>query len=139
MQLAEPANCEGVISVGAIDADNNIENYSALDARTVIYAPGGGKELGGSSPWHANKLKVGSFDVDFKGSEVPMGGARAVGTSYAAPLVAGFISLLLSHRNEMNPQDFINELPKFSRPVNRTEKCSDCFPRGLAMKVQGAH
>ena len=42
-RLAEPANCRGVISVGAVDAENNIENYSSLDPRTTIYAPGGGK------------------------------------------------------------------------------------------------
>ena len=28
-KLAEPANCDGVISVGAVDAENNIEGYSA--------------------------------------------------------------------------------------------------------------
>jgi subtilisin family serine protease len=33
----EPANCKGVISVGAIDAENNIEVYSALDPRTTLH------------------------------------------------------------------------------------------------------
>ncbi len=132
-KLVEPSNCDGVISVGAIDAENNIENYSALDTRTVIYAPGGGKNLSGSAPWHANKLKVASFDVDFKGDETPMGAARGVGTSYAAPLVSGFLSLLLSTRADMTPAEFLGELPKFTRPVNRTDKCPDCMPKGLAM------
>jgi serine protease len=132
-KLAEPSNCDGVISVGAVDAENNIENYSALDARTVIYAPGGGKDLSGSAPWHGNKLKVASFDVDFKGHETPLGAARGVGTSYAAPLVSGFLSLLLSQRSDMTPAEFMNELPKFTRAVNPTDKCPDCTPKGLAM------
>lgn len=132
-KLAEPANCEGVISVGAVDAENNIESYSALDTRTVIYAPGGGKDLNGHAPWHNNKLKVASFDVDFKGDETHLGAYRGVGTSYAAPLVSGFLSLLLSSRLDMSPADFMNELPKFSRPVNPTDKCMDCTPKGLAM------
>lgn len=136
-RLAEPANCAGVISVGAVDAENNIEHYSALDPRTVIYAPGGGKDLSVNTPWRGNKLKVASFDLDFKGDETHLGVDRGMGTSYAAPLVSGFVSLLLSHRPEMSPVDFINELPKFSRPVNPTDKCMDCAPRGLAMWPAG--
>ena len=132
-KLAEPANCDGVISVGAVDADNNIANYSALDARTVIYAPGGGKDLNGKTPWRDNKLKVASFDVNFNGDEVHTGAARGVGTSYAAPLVSGFLSLLLSQRLDMSPAEFLRELPKFSRPVNPSDKCADCSPKGLAM------
>lgn len=134
-KLAEPANCEGVISVGAVDAENNIESYSALDSRTVIYAPGGGKDLSGSSPWRNNKLKVASFDVDFKGDETHSGAYRGVGTSYAAPLVSGFLSLLLSYRLDLSPTEFMSELPKFSRPVNPTSKCMDCIPKGLMMSL----
>ena len=132
-KLAEPANCDGVISVGSVDAENNIEGYSALDARTVIYAPGGGKDLSGNSPWNGNKLKIASFDVNFKGDEVHTGAARGVGTSYSAPLVSGFVSLLLSQRANMSPAEFMRDLPKFSRPVNPTDKCADCAPKGLAM------
>jgi serine protease len=132
-KLAEPANCEGVISVGAVDAENNIENYSALDPRTMIYAPGGGKDLTGNAPWRNNKLKVASVDVNFFGEESLLGADRGVGTSYAAPLVSGFVSLLLSHRIDMSPSEFISQLSKFSRPVNPTDKCSDCAPKGLAM------
>ena len=132
-KLSEPSNCEGVVSVGAVDAENNIESYSALDARTVIYAPGGGKDLSGSAPWHTNKLKVASYDVDFKGDETPLGASRGVGTSYAAPLVSGFISLLLSQRIEMTPAEFMGDLPKYTRAVNPTEKCIECAPKGLAM------
>jgi len=132
-KLAEPANCEGVISVGAVDAENNIETYSALDSRTVIYAPGGGKNLSGSAPWHNNTLKIASFDVNRKGDETHLGADRGVGTSYAAPLVSGFLSLLLSQRPEMSPAEFMSELPKFSRAVNPTDKCLDCTPKGLTM------
>jgi serine protease len=132
-KLAEPANCEGVISVGAVDPENNIESYSALDARTVIYAPGGGRRLIEDSSWQANKLKVASFDVDAKGEENPVGLARGVGTSYAAPLVSGFISLLLSHRPMMTPAEFQARLPQYSRAVNPDAHCPECAPRGLVL------
>lgn len=132
-KITEPANCSGVISVGAVDAENNIETYSALDPRTVIYAPGGGKSLDNNAPWRKNKLKVATFEIDFLGQEVHAGVTRGVGTSYAAPLVSGFVSLLLSQRPEMTPNDFLSQLSKFSRPVNPTDKCADCNPKGLTM------
>ena len=133
-KLVEPANCKGVISVGAVDAENNIESYSALDARTVIYAPGGGKHIpGAETAWRVNKLKVATFDVNFKGDENPTGLFRGVGTSYAAPLVSGFVSLLLSHNADLSPADFVKHLSKFSRPVNPSANCPECSPRGLAM------
>jgi serine protease len=132
-RLAEPANCRGVISVGAVDAENNIEKYSALDPRTTIYAPGGGKRMSVDAPWRVNKLKVATFDVDFKGEESPASLFNGVGTSYASPLVAGFVSLLLSHKPDMTPVDFVKQLPKYSRSVNPSSQCPDCTPRGLAM------
>lgn len=132
-RLAEPANCRGVISVGAVDAENNIESYSGLDPRTTVYAPGGGKRISVDAPWRVNKLKVATFDVNIKGDESPAGLFSGVGTSYACPLVAGFVSLLLSHKPEMTPLDFLRQLPKYSRPVNPSAHCLECQPRGLAM------
>jgi serine protease len=134
-KLAEPANCDGVISVGAVDSENHIADYSALDARTVIYAPGGGQRLAGDAPWDVNKLKVGTYDLDFKGDETPRASFRGVGTSYAAPLVSGFVSLLLSQQPELTPADFLHQLPLFSRPVKSSALCSDCVPRGLTMRL----
>lgn len=133
--LVEPANCRGVISVGAVDAENNIEHYSGLDPRTTIYAPGGGKRISTDAPWHINKLKVATFGVDFKGDESPTGLFSGVGTSYASPLVAGFVSLLLSQSPDLTPVDFVKQISKYSRPVNTTPKCPDCAPRGLTMVV----
>jgi serine protease len=133
-KLTEPANCRGVISVGAVDAENNIQDYSALDPRTTIYAPGGGNRIDGFQPWSVNKLKVATFELSFIGDEVPTVAFGGVGTSYAAPLVSGFISLLLSHNSELTPSEFITQLPTFSRPVNTSEKCADCKPRSLTME-----
>ena len=84
-----------------------------------MYAPGGGKRISSvDRAWRVNKLKVATFDVDFKGNESPAGLFSGVGTSYAAPLVSGFVSLLLSHNPALTPADFIKQLLKFSRPVN---------------------
>jgi serine protease len=130
--LPEPANCQGVISVGAVDAENRIEVYSALDKRTVVYAPGGGKKLSSDEPWGVNKLKIATYDLDFFGAERPLTEFRGVGTSFAAPVVSGFVSLWLSQRPDKSPADFWQELPKFLRNVQQSDKCPDCTPKGLA-------
>jgi serine protease len=129
--LPEPANCSGVISVGALDAENQIEVYSALDPRTVLYAPGGGKRLTTDAYWANNKLMVATYDLDFFGVEKAVSLERGVGTSFAAPVVAGFISLWLSHFPNKSPIDLTQDLPKFLRQVPLLPKCSDCTPRGL--------
>lgn len=130
--LPEPANCSGVFSVGALDAENNIEVYSALDQRTTLYAPGGGKKLSGDNTWSNNKLMVATYDLDFLGNERPAALERGVGTSFASPVVAGFISLWLSHNPNKKPSDLAKELPNFLRQVAPHEKCSECEPKGLA-------
>jgi serine protease len=129
--LPEPANCKGVISVGSVDAENKIEVYSALDTRTTLYAPGGGKRLQSSSDWSINKLKVATYDLDLTGNERAAALFRGVGTSYAAPVVSGFISLWLSHNPNKQTSDFANEMPKFLRSVDPIEKCPDCMPKGI--------
>jgi serine protease len=131
--LPEPANCKGVISVGALDAENKIEVYSALDPRTVIYAPGGGKQLSSSANWANNKLMVATYELDFLGQERPASLERGVGTSFAAPIVSGFISLWLSHQPNKQSADFWTEMPKFLRTVEPLEKCTECTPKGLAV------
>ncbi len=134
--LQEPANCKGVISVGALDAQNQIAAYSALDPRTVLYAPGGGPALSGDAQWSVNKLKVASYDTNAMGFDRPSAQFRGAGTSYAAPIVSGFISLWLSHAPNKKPIDFLNALAQFSRQVKTVPECPTCVPRGLAI-VQG--
>lgn len=129
--LHEPANCTGVISVGALNAENRIEVYSALDPRTSLYAPGGGASLPVNAAWAVNKLKVATYELDFLGRERAISRFSGVGTSYSAPVVSGFMSLWLSHHPEKNFADFLLEKPKFVRQVVPTEQCAECIPMGL--------
>jgi serine protease len=127
--LNEPANCQGVISVGAVDADNRITDYSALDPRTTIYAPGGTEARLGQAP--AQKLRVATFEQDIWGQERATASDRGVGTSFAAALVTGFISLWISYKPQIAPADFFTHLSKFTREVEQIQKCVSCEPRGL--------
>ena len=130
-KLMEPANCDGVISVGAIDPENNIANYSALDPRTVIYAPGGGRPLPSDTPWRHNRLQVATYDLNLFGQETPIGEERGMGTSYSAALVSGFVSLVLSNNKEFTHEEFVRKLTDNARVVNKTAKCYECKPKGL--------
>jgi serine protease len=129
--LAEPANCEGVISVGALSAENKIENYSALDSRTTIYTAGGGPALRMSQAWAHNKLKVATAELSVSGNERLIVMDKGIGTSYAAPVMSGFLSLMLSFNPNLKPQDWDAYADYFVRQVPRLEKCVDCNPRGL--------
>lgn len=129
--LTEPANCNGVISVGALNAENRIEVYSALDPRTFVYAPGGGASLPVNTAWAVNKLKVATYELDFLGNERATTRFSGVGTSYAAPVVAGFISLWLSYNPNKNLADFFQEKPYFVRRVEPIAQCAQCVPMGL--------
>ncbi len=82
-----PANCSGVITVGAHRRDGDIASYSNYGARVDISAPGG-------------DLPVADLIVSLgnDGTTVP-GNAdylSARGTSFAAPLVSGTAAMMLA-------------------------------------------
>ena len=131
--LAEPANCDGVISVGALSAENKIENYSALDARTTIYTTGGGPTLRVSQPWGENKLRVATAEAGLLGGENLVVSDKGVGTSFAAPVVSGFLSLWLSYHPQLQPEDWPSYADSFVRQVPKLDKCADCVPHGLVV------
>lgn len=131
--LVEPANCEGVISVGALSADNRIENYSALDPRTTIYTVGGGPRLKVNAPWADNKLRVATIELGLLGAEQLVVLDKGIGTSFAAPLVSGFLSLWLSHRPHLKPSDWSSHVQQFVRSVPSIAKCPECTPQGLVV------
>lgn len=133
--LEEPANCQGVISVGAVSADNRIERYSALDSRTVIYAPGGGQRIKTDSNWAINKLRVATFEPTVVGGEAAVVKETAVGTSFAAPVVSGYIALWLSYHPNQTPKDWMAMLPSIQRPVPNVEKCPQCTPTSLVSNL----
>jgi hypothetical protein len=73
-----------------------------------------------------------TYELDFLGNERSAALQRAVGTCFAAPIVAGFVSLWLSHHPKKQPADLSNELPSFLRQVEQITKCTECAPKGLA-------
>lgn len=133
-QLQEPANCRGVVSVGAVSAEGDIEVYSALDARTVLYAPGGGRPLDVNGHWANNKLRVATEEPDLFGRPRLTGADRGIGTSFAAPVVSGFVALLLSYQPNTRPGDLLEQLEAFARRIEVAGLQNDGWALRLTQK-----
>jgi len=131
--LQEPANCQGVISVGAVNALNEVASYSAVDERTVVYAFGGSQTQGVFGRPKYQGLTVASLEVNHSGQEQAIAHERGVGTSFASPVVAGYIANLLASNPSLTPQEFIQRLPEFSHRVAAPESCRTCQPMRLAL------
>lgn len=82
-----PANCSGVITVGALGRTGERSSYSNYGLRIDISAPGGDLDVDGQIlSTHASGDTVpGDFSYDL-----------AIGTSFSAPLVSGTLSLMLA-------------------------------------------
>lgn len=100
----EPAICDSVIGVGAVNPDNSNTFYTAVDSRILIYAPGGGSQLSNSSATLKNKIKIAAFDPSTKQPIVKDGG---LGTSYSSALVAGVMAELVLQNPQLSAKNAI--------------------------------
>jgi subtilisin family serine protease len=86
-----PGNCGGVITVGAIGRGGDLASYSNFGTRVDLVAPGGDFDAAGDD----NGYMVSTYN---DGETVPGGPAygEGIGTSFAAPMVSGTLSLMLA-------------------------------------------
>ncbi|MEU4158657.1 S8 family serine peptidase [Actinoplanes sp. NPDC026670] len=94
-----PANCDGVITVGATGDDGYLASYSNYGDTVEVAAPGGWGYWRNNDPAHRVLSTVDA------GTREPAGDSYGVmrGTSQAAAHVSGAIALLLSRRPELTP------------------------------------
>jgi serine protease len=96
-----PANCSGVITVGASTRQGDITSYSNFGTRVNLSAPGGDGQL---SDWilsTGNDGTSGPGNPDYE---------FAVGTSFATPYVSATASLMIARNANLTPgriQDII--------------------------------
>jgi hypothetical protein len=96
-----PANCSGVITVGASTRQGDITGYSNFGRRVNLSAPGGDGQM---SDWilsTGNDGVAGPGNPDYE---------FAVGTSFSAPLVSATASLMIARNANLTPgriQDII--------------------------------
>lgn len=108
-----PANCNGVITVGATQRDGSRAGYSNYGQRIDVMAPGGGQNGSILSTYSTGQTTVGSFSY-----------LGLNGTSMAAPHVAGAASLILSVQPGLYPAQVKDILKRSARSLPNPWSCS---------------
>ncbi len=123
-----PASCSGVISVGASTRQGDRASYSNFGVRVDISAPGGD---GAQSDWilslsNNGQSKPGSPDY-----------AIGIGTSFAAPQVAGVASLMLARNANLTPGQVLGIISAAARPFADPTVCAQGPACGVGLLDAG--
>jgi len=111
-----PANCKGVVAVAGLNRDGFKNTYSNFGPQVVVSTVSGDPESRGA--WGALLADNGLLTLGNDGTTTPgnPGYYRVFGTSFAAPMVAGAISLMLSVDPTLSGAQIINGLRVSARP-----------------------
>lgn len=116
--LEAPADCSGVIAVTAHANDGENASFANVGPQVTISAPGGG--CGNSKVQNGACTTPLSFIRTLTNSGTTSQGAYAVsnsqGTSFAAPMVSGVVSLMLSVNGSLTPAQVTAALKSSARP-----------------------
>ena len=114
--VTRPASCAGVIGVAALNRDGFKANYSNFGPAVVVATVGG--DPPGEGRWGALLGDDGLLTLDNLGLQAPESASygRAAGTSFAAPVVAGVVSLMLSVNPTLSVAQIIEGVRRSARP-----------------------
>ncbi len=109
-----PANCKGVVSVAASNLLGDLSSYSNFGGIVKLSAPGGDS---GDLPGVLSTLNG--------GITLPAAPSYAtyMGTSMAAPHVAGVVALMLSRDPDLTPGQVLNRLQSSTRSFPAGSDC----------------
>ena len=115
VSMFAPANCAGVITVGASTRQGDRATYSNFGIRVDVSAPGGD---GNQADW--------ILSLSNDGTSGPRGPAYAIGigTSFAAPHVAGVASLMIARNANLTPGQVIGIISGTARSFNAAVSCA---------------
>jgi len=124
-----PANCSGVINVGAHNVDGSITSYSNYGRRIDVTAPGG------DLPFTDLIVSLGN-----EGTTVPTDPNYifARGTSFSAPLVSGTAALLLARDPLLTSGRVLDIITGTTRPFPKGSDCTVPYLCGSGMLDAGA-
>lgn len=120
-----PANCPGVITVGAVDHTGSRAPYSNFGPEVDVMAPGGNMTLSFTDTSTGDTFPAGVLSTVLAvdgGNLVPQAQFME-GTSMASPHVAGVISLMLARNPNLTFDQIVTQLKLAGRPLSAAE-CS---------------
>jgi serine protease len=109
-QLRRPADCRGVMAVGAVQRDGAKTGYSFVGSNMALMAPGGNE-----SAARANTLLLSTDNAGTTSPGELVYGYKA-GTSFSAPLAAGVASLMLAVNPSLSPDALIARMQTSALP-----------------------
>lgn len=129
--VSRPANCRGVVGVAALNRDGFKASYSNFGPGLVIATAGGDPRTLGN--WGMVLGDDALLTVSNAGTTSPGAAiyAREAGTSFATPLTAGVIGLMLSVNPSLSATEIITGLQRSARPhvvSPRIGACADSNP-----------
>ncbi len=124
-----PANCSGVITVGAHGAQGTLSSYSNFGRRLDLTAPGGDLPFTGLMVGLANDGTTTPKDASYTYAE---------GTSFAAPLVAGTAALLLERDSMLTSGRVLDIITGTARAFPTGTECITSSVCGAGMLDAGA-
>jgi serine protease len=127
--LKRPADCRGVMAVGAVQRDGAKTDYSFVGSSMALMAPGG----------HGRSISTLLLSADNFGSTTPVVDndpyGYKQGTSFSAPFAAGVASLMLAINPSLTPDALIARMKSSALPhvisnsyrscdINQTVACN---------------
>ena len=116
LAVGTPANCPGVIAVAALRHAGSKVGFSSIGPEVAISAPGGNcVNLSGECVYPI----LTTTNTGLQGplaSSYTNGADYSVGTSFATPLVAGTVGLMLSANPTLTPAQLRSQLQATARP-----------------------
>ena len=133
-----PASCPGVIAVASTTPTGTLASYSNFGAGITLSAPGG--------VFHYLRQRDAILVLSNSGTTVPVADSFAFdgGTSLAAPMVSGTISLMLSQNPALTPGQVVSILTSTASPFLSTSDCTTdrcgagIVDAGAAVRAAGA-
>ncbi len=126
--VGRPANCDGVISVGAVRPDGLRTTYSNSGSNLTIMAPGGDVIGSSSVGFIASTNNAGTAGpVAYTTSGYY---AQGAGTSFSTPMVTGTVALMLAINPNLTPQNVKDILMQTARPFISLSAYPNCVPGG---------
>jgi serine protease len=124
--VKRPASCAGVIGVAALNRDGFKANYSNFGPAVVVSTVGG--DPPGEGLWGALLGDDGLLTLDNLGLWAPEGAAYGnhFGTSFAAPVVAGVLSLMLDANPGLGVAELIDGVRRSARPHVASSMMAAC-------------